>query len=321
MIEGIPRISITIICYKQEELIKRAINSLLAQKDYIYEICVSDDCSPDCTWEVLQDYSAKYPGLFILNRNEPNTGIFENVEKTWEMPTGDIVYSMAGDDEAGEGWFKKVIDYIQKNNIDYKNELFCIYGDFSIIYPNGDKLLFQSNSSVLKDIHPLNLALRGELCNRSTCYSKKILDKFIKCSKGRSYIAENAQDRQLQVIAQKNYYIPAEGNKYYAHIGVSTGMRSNNTILKDRELDRIYTREVLEKLGYEFSKKDLYILKRDTEKRKVYRKGKLIQYPKILYYSILGFNWRASFNLHFVKIAVFAILRRLPHKSPITLKV
>lgn len=321
MIEGIPRISITIICYKQEELIKRAINSLLAQKDYIYEICVSDDCSPDRTWEVLQDYSAKYPGLFVLNRNEPNTGIFENVEKTWEMPTGDVVYTMAGDDEAGEGWFKKVIEYILENNIDYKNELFCIYGDFSIIYPNGDKLKFQSNSSVLKDIHPLSLAIRGELFNRSACFSKKILDKYIKCSKGRSYIAENAQDRQLQVIAKNNYYIPVEGNKYYAHIGVSTGMRSNNTILKDRELDRIYTIEILEKLGHVFSKKDLYILKRDTEKRKVYRKGKLVQYPKILYYSILGFNRRASLNLHFLKVAVFTILRRLPHKSPITIKV
>lgn len=319
--EDKPRISVTIICYKQEELIKRAMDSLLSQKDYLYEICVSDDCSPDNTWQVLLEYQRQYPDLVKLNRNEPNVGIFENIERSWAMPTGDVVYTMAGDDEAGEGWFKTVIDFIQNKGIDYKNELFCIYGDFSIIYPNGDKLKFQSNSSVLKDIHPLSLALRGELFNRSACYSKKILDKFIKCSKGRSYIAENAQDRQLQVIAEKNYYIPEEGNKYYAHIGVSTGMRSNNTILKDRELDRIYTKEILEKLGYVFSKKDLYILKRDTEKRKVYRKSKLIQYLKIWYYSILGFNWRASLNLHFLKVAVFAILRRLPHKSPITINV
>ena len=297
------------------------MDSLLSQKDYLYEICVSDDCSPDNTWQVLLEYQRQYPDLVKLNRNEPNVGIFENIERSWAMPTGDVVYTMAGDDEAGEGWFKTVIDFIQNKGIDYKNELFCIYGDFSIIYPNGDKLKFQSNSSVLKDIHPLSLALRGELFNRSACYSKKILDKFIKCSKGRSYIAENAQDRQLQVIAEKNYYIPEEGNKYYAHIGVSTGMRSNNTILKDRELDRIYTKEILEKLGYVFSKKDLYILKRDTEKRKVYRKSKLIQYLKIWYYSILGFNWRASLNLHFLKVAVFAILRRLPHKSPITINV
>ncbi|MBQ0090650.1 MAG: glycosyltransferase, partial [Prevotellaceae bacterium] len=64
MIEGIPRLSVLIITYKQEELIKRAIYSLLAKKDYIYEICVSDDCSPDGTWEVLQEYDRLYPGLF-----------------------------------------------------------------------------------------------------------------------------------------------------------------------------------------------------------------------------------------------------------------
>ena len=92
MIEGIPRISVLVITYNQEDVISRAIDSLLLQRDYIYEICVSDDCSKDRTWDILQDYSAKHPGLFVLNRNDPNVGIFENIEKTWTMPTGDIIY-------------------------------------------------------------------------------------------------------------------------------------------------------------------------------------------------------------------------------------
>ena len=142
MIKGIPKISVIVITYKQEELIKRAINSLLSQKDYIYEICVSDDCSPDHTWDVLQEYDKQYPGLFVLNRNEPNVGIFENIERTWSMPTGDIIYRLAGDDECGEDWFKTVVDFIQENRIDYKSELFCIYGNYKNVYPNGDSYIF-----------------------------------------------------------------------------------------------------------------------------------------------------------------------------------
>ena len=176
MINGIPKISVLIICYKQEDLIKRAINSLLAQKDYIYEICVSDDCSPDKTWDVLQEYDNKYPGLFKLHRNEPNVGIFENIEYTWGMPTGEIIYQLAGDDECGEDWFKTVVEFIQKKNIDYKKELFCIYGDYERRYPNGD-VYVKHNYAVLNNKNLLKLALRGLIGNRSCCYSKKILDK------------------------------------------------------------------------------------------------------------------------------------------------
>ena len=90
--------------------------SLLCQ-EHLYEICVSDDCSSDRTWEILNEYSSRYPGLFKLNRNDPNLGIFANEEKTWEMPTGDIIYRIAGDDMCCEGYFKAVVDFISEKGI------------------------------------------------------------------------------------------------------------------------------------------------------------------------------------------------------------
>ena len=41
----------------------------------------------------------------------------------------------------------------------------------------------------------LKLSLRGIIGNRGCCYSINILRKFIKCSQGRSHIAEDAIDR------------------------------------------------------------------------------------------------------------------------------
>lgn len=220
MIDGIPRISVLIITYNQEDVISRAIDSLLTQRDYIFEICVSDDCSKDKTWEILQDYSIQYPGLFVLNRNNPNLGIFENVEKTWTMPSGDMIYQLAGDDECGAGWFKKVVEFIKENHIDYKKESICIYSDYITYYPNGESRIFK-NDLVKVSKNVFKLALRGLVRDRGCCYSRNVLNKFIKVSCGKSHRVEIAQDRQRQLFSDYNFYIPFVGNVYYASIGVS----------------------------------------------------------------------------------------------------
>lgn len=314
MVEGIPKISVIVICYKQEELIKRAINSLLAQKDYIYEICVSDDCSPDRTWEVLQEYDKQYPGLFKLHQNRPNVGIFENIEYTWTMPTGDIIYRLAGDDECGEGWFKTVIEYIQNNHIDYKNELFCIYGDFQAKYPNGDSYI-ASNRMVTLGLDCVSLSLRKRVYNRSVCYSIRILKKFIKVSKGRSYEAEAAMDRQLQIISQKNYYIPVVGNVYFAQVGVSANMSSKS--IEQRLNSMNCLREVMDLLGYSISKKDKILMLYITERERLTIRKTIKQFFKVLYlyFSSRDFYLEKS-GFHFKRVA-FAIARRIPHKQNI----
>lgn len=313
MIEGVPRISIRIITYNQEELIKRAINSLLKQKDYIYEICVSDDCSPDHTWEVLQEYSRLYPGLFKLNRNNPNKGIFENIEKSWEMPTGDIVYGLAGDDECGEGWLKTVVDFIADNNIDYKNELFCIYGNYKNIYPNGDSYVFRNDLIKRNDLSAIKLSHRGLIGNRSACYSINVMRKYQKVSQGRSHIAESAIDRQLQLFSEKNYYINMVGNIYYANIGVCVGMSEKDR--KEREQIWPYTKAFLDKCGIQLDRKDLiygdYIVACDRHDRSL--KNKI----KIVWCFLKSYDPRLGIRCLRIKRTLFAVVRRLPHHKPI----
>lgn len=314
MVEGIPRISVTIICYKQEKLIKRAIDSLLTQKDYIYEICVSDDCSPDGTWDVLLDYKEQYPNLFKLHRNKSNVGIFENIEYIWTMPTGDVVYSMAGDDEAGEGWFKTVVDFILEKKIDYKNEYFCIYGDYKNIYPNGDTIVHR-NSLITTGVNPLRLSLRGLIGNRSCCWSVNISNQFRKVSQGRSHIAEDAQDRQLQIFSKTSYYIPYVGNIYYSYVGVSTQIDDN--ILKERAEIRPYALGLFEEWGIELNEKDkIYSLKCFPAYEKMLNRPSLRNICNWLYYLIKSNDSTIPLSSKKWKNFIFAIRRRLPHKQP-----
>lgn len=316
MIDSIPRISIFIITYNQEDLIGRALDSLISQKDYIYEICVSDDCSKDNTWQVLQDYQGRYSELIKIHRNDPNVGIFANFEQVWTMPTGDMVYGMAGDDEAGPGWFKKVVEYIEENKIDYKNELFCIYGNSKVVYPNGDSYIGH-NSAVGKYPNALRLALRDIITNRSACYSIKVLWKYDKVSQGKSHIAETAQDRMLQLYSEKNYYINSVGHIYYGRIGVSVHI--NEETFKERLKIWPYAESYLESKGVVFSRLDKNYGKYHTAWKIFRHKHSLRNFFRLLWYYIISrdFSLPAGDAL---KIYIFAILRRLPHKKQLSFK-
>lgn len=316
MIPNIPKISVLIICYKQEELIKRAINSLLVQRDYIYEICVSDDCSPDRTWEVLQEYDKQYPGLFKLHQNRPNVGIFENIEYTWTMPTGDIIYQLSGDDECGEGWFKTVVEYIQKNNIDYKNELFCIYGDYKCIYPNGDNFTGRNNLIQKFPRESLTMAIHGAICSRSVCYSIKILQKFCKVSQGRSYIAEDAQDRQIQLFTENCHYISKVGNIYYARVGVCVNM--NQLTLNDRLNIFNYSYDFLSGKS-RLSTRNMYCLKFKDALLHYNTLGGMKYLWLAFKYHVASFVFIYDLNNSRIRRIIFALLRRLPHRTPISM--
>lgn len=316
MLQGIPKISVYIITYNQEDVIDRTLGSILSQRDYVYEICVSDDHSTDRTWEILQEYDKRFPGLFKLNRNDPNLGIFENTEKVWTMPTGDIVHDLAGDDSVGDGWFKQVVEFIKENRIDWKNELFCIYGDYKCIYPNGDSVVHRQNA-IAKYNDAFRLSLRGIINGRSCCYSRKILSKFEKVSQGRSHIAENAQDRQLQIFTKNNYYIQGIGNIYYAMRGVSTH------IDEEKKLERMkiwpYTIQCFERFGINLLKIDKTYIKHAMAYQEYVYWGNKKKALLSLWYYLLSFDYKIFAASDTIRGVVFALRRRLPHKQTINM--
>lgn len=316
MIEDIPRISVLVITYKQENVIERTIDAIIAQKDYIYEICVSDDCSPDGTWPILQKYQQHYPSLIKINRNDPNLGIFENIEQVRTMPTGDVITTVAGDDLPGEGWFKTVVEFIKDKDIDYKNELFCIYGDYKCIYPNGDSIVHKHNA-VSKYDDVFRLALRGVINGRGCCYSKRVLDRFQKVSQGHSHIAENAQDRQLQIFSEKNYYIPRVGNIYYSSIGISVHL--NEELKKERMQIWPYSVKCFKELGVELNKKDLLFIKHRITYQEYIHWGNKKSALLSLWYYLRSFDWKIFRASDSIRGVVFAVRRRLPHKHIINM--
>lgn len=95
-----PLISFVLTCYRQEKFIRESVAGALAQTYSPLEIIVSDDGSPDRTFDIVREIVAGYhgPHTVRLNRNETNLGIGGNVNRAMELCRGELVVIAAGDD-------------------------------------------------------------------------------------------------------------------------------------------------------------------------------------------------------------------------------
>lgn len=228
------RITVTIITYKQEKVIGRAIESILQQKEYgLKEVIVCDDCSPDGTWEVIQRYAQKYPGIITVHQNSPNKGIYGNMAQAYSMVDDtDLIIECSGDDIICDGFFKAVQELIHENGVHPQVESATIYGDYKTIAPNGREWVIKNDAiQRYPTIRAVDLRMQGKLSPRSSVKTFACFRRFEKfpIDKGVA-MAEEFCDIQPSLHSDKNYYIPIVGSAYYTGIGVSTKM--GNT--KDR---------------------------------------------------------------------------------------
>ena len=108
-----PLVSFCIVAYKAEAFIAEAINGAFAQDYPNMEIIMSDDCSPDRTYEIMQEMAASYKGphAIILNRNQTNLGPRENYNKAlYELAHGEILVIADGDDISVPERTRKCVD-------------------------------------------------------------------------------------------------------------------------------------------------------------------------------------------------------------------
>lgn len=95
-----PLVTFGLIAYKQEEFIREAVAGAFAQTYSPLQIVLSDDGSPDKTFEIMQEMASQYQGphQIVLNRNEPNLGIGGHINKVMSLAKGELVVIAAGDD-------------------------------------------------------------------------------------------------------------------------------------------------------------------------------------------------------------------------------
>jgi glycosyltransferase involved in cell wall biosynthesis len=92
-------VSILMVAYKASDTIIAAMDGALSQT-IPCEIIVSDDCSPDDTYSLMQSHAEKYQGphTLIVRKNNPNQGVTQHLNTLMSLASGDIFVLMAGDD-------------------------------------------------------------------------------------------------------------------------------------------------------------------------------------------------------------------------------
>lgn len=95
-----PLITFLLMAYNQEQFIREAVTGAFAQTYSPLEILLTDDCSTDCTYEIMSEMAAAYQGphKIVLNRNERNLGIGAHINLAMQMVNGELVVTAAGDD-------------------------------------------------------------------------------------------------------------------------------------------------------------------------------------------------------------------------------
>ena len=93
-------ITLVVLGFNQEKSIGLAIESALRQDYENLEVLLSDDCSSDATFDIMQAAASRYrgPHRLSLNRNPENLGIAGHINTVVSLGSHELIVLNAGDD-------------------------------------------------------------------------------------------------------------------------------------------------------------------------------------------------------------------------------
>jgi glycosyltransferase involved in cell wall biosynthesis len=95
-----PLVTFALVSYNHERFVGEAIRGALAQTYSPLQVVISDDCSQDRTFEVIQEEVDGYDGphQILLNRNERNLGYMGHMNRVMELAEGELIVHADADD-------------------------------------------------------------------------------------------------------------------------------------------------------------------------------------------------------------------------------
>ena len=304
------KISVFIVSYNQKEYIEQAIQSVVTQRFPPYEVIISDDCSTDGTWDIIQKYAAQYPTLIKANRNEPNIGIFQNFNKATSLTTGNLITCVAGDDFIKEGYFEAVNKCIQENKLNPETESFILIPNIIKLLDTGEEL--KHNNYHLREKSVISLTIRGLLDDRYGVVSRQSLNRTANFIEDIGIHADYVWGVDRVLNTDQFIFIDGYYPIYREGIGVSA-IRSRN---KEIEASGSWVKAssiVLERYKSKIKKRDIQFIEYQKSKYNYLSDRSSKNYFKLLLQTLGNLNnfdnWRKT-----CKAFVFLFLPRFVKK-------
>ena len=175
-------------------------NQLAINEDRI-ELLVSDNCSTDNTFEIVQKYVNKgYTIRYI--KNEENIGADRNFNQCFKLALGIYVLLLGDDDIILENGINIILDTLSKSN-----EYGIVHLNFGnlkhIINENSKNILFNNSEKFIKKIHFHIIFISANIINKKLINFDKI-NKFNETNLNQLYIfTEAALKAKENIIISK----------------------------------------------------------------------------------------------------------------------
>ena len=112
-------IMVSVICptYNQAHYMREGLESILMQKiNFKMEILIGEDCSPDNTNEILDEYEKEYPDLIRVFHRENNLKQSKNVYDLFMRSSGKYIIILDLDDYwTDEYKLQKQVDFLESH--------------------------------------------------------------------------------------------------------------------------------------------------------------------------------------------------------------
>lgn len=127
-----PALSVCLLTYNHERLLPETVASILAQTFSGFELIISDDCSRDGTWTVIQDL-ARADSRIRAIRPEKNLGMAGNANFAVSHAIGGYVAILHHDDLCSPQLLEKWMEVMTKHpNVGFVSNAYAYFGSSRI---------------------------------------------------------------------------------------------------------------------------------------------------------------------------------------------
>lgn len=157
------KITVITVCLNSIDTIERAIKSVIGQKYSDLEYIVIDGGSTDGTLDVLNQYNS------FIDRwiSEPDSGIFDAMNKGIELSTGDVIAFLNSDD-----WYEEDALNIVENAF-MKGDFDCICFDNYVVKEDGNIVYYDATNKVFNDLYFRMIYFHSAIFCRKEFFKKK----------------------------------------------------------------------------------------------------------------------------------------------------
>ena len=128
------------VCLNAADTISATIDSVHLQCDLVHEYIIIDGGSTDGTLDIVAGYEDRFAGTFSWV-SEPDTGIYDAMNKGIARATGTFVLFLGADDILLEGALAAMTDAMTASG-----EADLVFGDAHVVEPSGGRRLLRATT-------------------------------------------------------------------------------------------------------------------------------------------------------------------------------